>query len=151
MDKILQRIVRDKITGCWVWNGAKDSSGYGMVSRYGKRIRVHRISAEHYLGLPVNDKRVVLHLCDNPSCCNPAHLKGGTQKDNMVDCSEKGRTANLKKTHCKRGHLLDGDNLYVCKSSNGRPMRVCRACRKEYIRYYMRRERSSSLPNNPPV
>ena len=33
---------------------------------------------------------VVLHSCDRPSCCNPAHLSVGTQGDNLRDASAKG-------------------------------------------------------------
>ena len=50
----------------------------------------HRFSYEHYRG-PIRDTAFACHYCDVPSCCNPAHLFIGTQKDNMADAKEKGR------------------------------------------------------------
>jgi hypothetical protein len=37
---------------------------------------------EHGLSAIMGD---VLHSCDNPVCCNPAHLRVGTDKDNAAD------------------------------------------------------------------
>lgn len=39
----------------------------------------------------IPDGLVICHRCDNPECTNPDHLFAGTQKDNMMDCSAKGR------------------------------------------------------------
>lgn len=34
---------------------------------------------------------VAMHSCDNPPCCNLAHLTWGTKADNTQDASRKGR------------------------------------------------------------
>jgi hypothetical protein len=44
------------------------------------------------------DGLVVRHDCDNPPCCNPAHLRVGTHKDNALDRDVKGRLAKAKLT-----------------------------------------------------
>lgn len=37
---------------------------------------------------------VVRHACDNPPCCNPLHLLGGTHADNVADKIRRGRGAD---------------------------------------------------------
>lgn len=38
----------------------------------------------------------VRHSCDNPPCCNPAHLGDGDHLDNMLEAAERGRMANCE-------------------------------------------------------
>lgn len=78
---------------CWAWSGVIDQHGYGKISkgRFGEgAVRAHRLSWEINKG-PIPKGLVVIHICDNPNCVNPDHLKIGTQKANMLDCKEKGR------------------------------------------------------------
>lgn len=70
---------------CWPWMGHRDSEGYG---RYGGQ-RAHRIAARN-AGMDISGK-FVCHRCDNPPCCNPAHLFVGTALDNARDMVSKGR------------------------------------------------------------
>jgi hypothetical protein len=42
---------------------------------------------------PVPADLCVLHSCDNPLCCKPAHLFLGTRRDNSDDMRAKGRAA----------------------------------------------------------
>lgn len=76
---------------CWEWQGAKDGWGYGTIGvRELGPSRAHRVAYVLTHG-PIPDGLVIMHSCDNPPCCNPAHLSLGTHQDNMTDRDAKGR------------------------------------------------------------
>ncbi len=75
---------------CWIWQGASKGNGYGNVRLGTKNITAHRHAYILFVG-DVPDDMDVCHTCDNRFCVNPDHLFVGSRKDNMVDCSEKGR------------------------------------------------------------
>lgn len=80
--------------GCWRWTGSKTDKGYGRIGINGKTVKAHRYSYEihHPITKPMNENElVILHRCDNPACVNPAHLRLGTQQDNIDDKMIKGR------------------------------------------------------------
>lgn len=67
----------------------------------------HRAAWECHNG-PIPNGLCICHKCDNPPCINIEHLFIGAQKDNMADCSIKGRTArNYKIGHFGAGRKLD--------------------------------------------
>jgi len=79
--------------GCWLWNRSLDGKGYGQLMIDGKIRRAHRVA--YYLAHgDIPEGMVILHTCDTPRCCNPAHLKLGTQIENLVDMRQKGRHAH---------------------------------------------------------
>lgn len=71
--------------GCWEWNKCKLYQGYGIVRMDGKNIRANRLSLEFKLGRKIKTGLLSCHSCNNPPCCNPAHLSEGTLQDNMDD------------------------------------------------------------------
>jgi len=94
---------------CWEWQASK-MRGYGEVWFGGRHQKAHRVAYE--LGnSPIPDGMHVCHRCDNPSCCNPAHLFGGTHADNMRDCREKRRMARA--TRNGWGKLTDADVMLI--------------------------------------
>lgn len=77
---------------CWPFTGFIRPDGYGSVHWDGKSRYPHRV-AYALAGNDLAAGRVVRHTCDNPSCCNPAHLLIGSHKDNMQDAVRRGRIA----------------------------------------------------------
>lgn len=78
-----------------------DSEGYGhiqiRVNGIKKHFRAHRMVYSFISGEDLNTEDVIMHSCDNPSCCNPRHLSKGTNKDNSDDKVKKGRQASGNK------------------------------------------------------
>lgn len=87
----------DPSTGCHLWTGFACKAGYGrfrMPGSKGKSAPVklaHRYAYERAYG-PIPHGMNVCHRCDTPRCVNPDHLFLGTQKDNLRDMREKGRS-----------------------------------------------------------
>lgn len=79
---------------CWPWIAAKTGNGYGnfKAGRY-SNIPSHRMAYWLASGVYPADL-LVRHKCDNPVCCNPAHLELGTAADNAQDKVERGRHRN---------------------------------------------------------
>jgi hypothetical protein len=75
-----------KGAGCWLWTGLRDSNGYGRQCH----TLAHRLAWIFSIGA-VPTGVCVLHHCDTPACCNPAHLWLGSQSDNLADMRNKGR------------------------------------------------------------
>lgn len=94
LDRFVSKVVEGAAPGdCWSWTGARVDFGYGVIGLGRKSqgiARAHRVSFQLFVG-PIPDGMHVLHTCDNPPCCNPRHLRLGTNLRNVMDREERGR------------------------------------------------------------
>lgn len=148
-------ITKGRGNACWKWNGPKVPHGYGVLYIAGSnRIGAHRFSWQLSNG-DIPSGLFVCHSCDNPECCNPAHLFLGTQLDNMRDASKKKRCKwngldgdshyMRKRTHCKHGHPFDDSNTLWLPNGS----RQCRICNREGGRRWREQHPSEKKPKLP--
>lgn len=97
--------------GCWICTShSKDKDGYPGLNRWvnGKLIRkMSRYVVFLFTGQLSSPEKgeVIMHLCDNPSCINPDHLKIGTYMENRLDMLQKGR--ERVREGLEHGHAKD--------------------------------------------
>lgn len=110
------KVDRKSETECWPWMAGRHSAGYGAFS-----VRMpgggflmkpaHQFAA--LLALGPSDGRYVLHACDNRICCNPSHLRYGTQRDNVHDAISRERHVNPpRNAHYRKHNAPKGDALW---------------------------------------
>jgi hypothetical protein len=126
-------------TRCWIWVACRTDEGYGRIIIRGWVAKAHRVAWELANG-PIRAGLLVCHRCDNPPCCNPAHLFEGTGLDNSRDMVAKGRgkRRNFDATHCRHGHAYTTENTYW---DGG--FRKCATCvRQRNLQRYYRQKAS---------
>lgn len=101
---------------CWPWTSNTGPNGYGAFTVNYKGYKAHRIVYFlTYGGIDLSAPKrnhqngFVLHRCDNPCCCNPAHLFLGSILENMADKVAKGRQHHPRGELQGRSTLLDED------------------------------------------
>lgn len=108
--------------GCIEWVGGTNGKGYGRLRVGGIKRAAHRVAYELAKGqIPPGYEPD--HLCRNTLCVNADHLEAVTKRVNIL----RGFGApaqHARKTHCKHGHPLSGDNLRIRHG-----VRRCQACK----------------------
>src|SRR4249920_2891056 len=115
-------------TGCWLWNMAVSTGGYGRVPRKMSDRLAHRIAYKALKDFIPADKEID-HICCVRSCVNPDHMRVVTRRFNVL----RGNAASAicaRRDCCAKGHPYAVDNLYVDKHGT----RLCVTCRREYSR-----------------
>jgi hypothetical protein len=126
-ERFWSKVDKSEPNGCWLWAGANDGR-YGQFWMNNRKEKAHRVSWLLTHG-EIPEGKMACHRCDNPSCVNPDHIFWGTMSDNILDAVSKGRhdpRGNALRTHCKRGHLLNGDNMRIRPSTGHRECIICR-------------------------
>lgn len=92
--RFLQKI-RVTDTGCWEWTRSCKESGHGQFAYDGSTPSAHRVAYLLFANDDLPEDEVVRHRCPELSdtCCNPAHLTPGTQRDNLEDAFRDGTMA----------------------------------------------------------
>lgn len=77
---------------CWPWLASvnRHRGGYGRFWIKRVEYRTNRMAFWLHYGIDPKEQEAC-HVCDNPPCCNPAHLFKGTRADNHADMRRKNR------------------------------------------------------------
>jgi hypothetical protein len=115
-ETLLNKSVRNDISGCLEFMGGCDKKGYGRIRSVDlNEVLAHRISwILNYGKIP--DGMHVLHKCDNPRCIEPSHLFIGTNNDNVKDKVLKGRQQRLYGERNGRAVLTNDDVCEIMES-----------------------------------
>jgi len=107
-EKILSQVKSENLFDCWEWQGhIVRASGYGRVWYKRSRHYAHRLVYSIYSGLTLRPTDVVMHLCNNPRCCNPSHLKLGSISENNQYTVECGRRRNNFRKRLTTDEILE--------------------------------------------
>ena len=123
LERFATRLKFPADSACWLWTGARSSSGYGSVRvRRNDPGTAHRWLYEELIG-PIPRGMYLLHSCFTPLCVFPAHLRVGTPSENMLD-DDVEHTGDADFFAC--GHPTTAENTTPI---TGRPRGRCLQCK----------------------
>ena len=115
VDRFWKKVDKKNESDCWEWTAQKSDAGYGRFRFNGGQL-AHRYSFMIHNGYLPDSSRHVMHICDNPGCVNPFHLKDGSRRDNVDDMVAKGRHPGRSDNR--------GENNYNSKLTNAQAREV---------------------------
>ena len=108
LDRFWRKIDQCGPNDCWRWTAIRNEQDYGVANGSGGL--AHRVAWMLTHSLPLTRDQCILHTCDIPACCNPGHLRRGTQVENVEDMHRKGRGYRQNESHCPHGHEWTPEN-----------------------------------------
>lgn len=136
-----RRVDCTDLDSCWPFMGGRNSRNYGSLgwrnpdTGVKRALSAHRVAYESAYG-PIPDGKVVMHICDNPPCCNPTHLRLGTTADNNADRAMKGRTYRGPRPNAARGERAPTAKLTADQVREIRALHATGTTQKELQRRY---------------
>ena len=104
-EKFLAQVQRGAPDECWPWQGrTAGPGGYGMIYVPETQMDTGAHIVAFYFAQgrwPLPDMSIC-HSCDNPPCCNDAHLWEGTTLENAQDSMAKGRKPMGEQHHASK-------------------------------------------------
>lgn len=132
-ERLVKKVRQGGAHECWEFIG-KARMGkrreYGAIwggVDIGKVIGAHVAAHLVWVG-PVGPGLVVHHECDNPICCNPAHLRAVTQQENITLGNGIGMQRR-RASGCSKGHPWTAENTRI-RYRGTCIERSCRTCEK---------------------
>lgn len=117
-----RKVNKESPKGCWIFQGCKDKWGYGHMSLNGKRYQAHRFAYEMARGT-IPPGKLILHSCDVPYCVNPAHLRVGTDADNVADKVARTPHKTITRAKLTEAQVKEIRSLYKTKKSGDKIVR----------------------------
>jgi HNH endonuclease len=133
LERLIDRTVlgptHPELGTCWSFTGT--ATPYGRIAK-AQDTYTHRLGWKLLRG-PIPEDKELHHRCGVYACWNPDHLQIASHAENL---------AFSRKSHCKHGHPLSGQNLRV------NPRTGARSCR-ECLRENQRRLRATAQSSQP--
>lgn len=128
---------------CWEWQGKRDKDGYGQFC-IRRDVYVASRVAFTLSKRPLLPDELACHECDNPPCCNPAHLRADDQSGNRLDAILRNRHwYNIRRlTATERDEVAAWHAAGVAIHEIARQLR----CSRKTVRYHVQlRQLSTEL------